>query len=147
MLRMDDAGRGGGGGMRSGDSAAKSGLPMRGAAPRLAILPRHRDESAWAMSRIRISKQHHLTHKKAKDVAEKIARDLQKRFALEYAWNGDHVDFERPGLSGRMHVGADEISLDVNLGLLLSVLKPALEKEIHAQLDGLIGKRGGTRSA
>ncbi len=92
------------------------------------------------MSTISIAKKHHLTHRKAKDVAEKIAKDLNKRFALEYAWNGDHVDFERPGLSGRMLVGRNEIRLDVKLGLLLSVMKPALEKEIHAQLDGLIGK-------
>lgn len=105
------------------------------------------------MSTIRIAKRHHLTHKKAKEVAEKIAKDLKKRFSLEYAWQGDHVDFERPGVSGRMLVGQDEIRLDVKLGLLLAMLKPALEKEIHAQLDGLIGKEPregkarGTKSA
>jgi len=97
------------------------------------------------MSSIRIAKKHHLSHKKAKEVAEKIAKDLRKRFGLEYAWDGDHVDFERSGLSGRMHVGHDQIRLDVTLGLLLTVMKPALEKEIHAQLDGLIGPERGRR--
>ncbi len=92
------------------------------------------------MAKISIGKKHHLSHKKAKGVAEKIAKDLNQRFDLEYAWEGDHVEFERPGLSGRMHVGTDEIRLDVHLGLLLSMMKPALEKEIHAQLDKLIGK-------
>ncbi len=92
------------------------------------------------MATISIGKKHHLSHKKAKGVAEKIAKDLNKRFDLDYAWAGDHVEFERPGLSGRMHVGKEEIRLDVRLGLLLSMMKPALEKEIHAQLDKLIGK-------
>jgi putative polyhydroxyalkanoate system protein len=92
------------------------------------------------MATISIGKKHHLSHKKAKVVAEKIAKDLNKRFDLDYAWEGDHVEFERPGLSGRMHVGEDEIRLDVRLGLLLSMMKPVLEKEIHAQLDKLIGK-------
>lgn len=92
------------------------------------------------MATISIGKKHHLSHKKAKGVAEKIAKDLNKRFDLDYAWEGDHVEFERPGLSGRMHVGKEEIRLDVRLGLLLSMMKPALEKEIHAQLDKLIGK-------
>jgi putative polyhydroxyalkanoate system protein len=92
------------------------------------------------MSTISIAKKHHLTHRKAKTVADKIAKDLNKRFDLEYAWHGDHVDFERPGLTGRMEVCKDEIRLDVKLGFLLSMMKPVLEKEIHAQLDGLVGK-------
>jgi putative polyhydroxyalkanoate system protein len=90
------------------------------------------------MPSISIAKKHHLSHKKAKDVAERIAQDLNRRFDLDYAWSGDHVDFERPGVSGRMHVGKDRITLDVSLGLLLTPLKPVIEKEIHAQLDRLI---------
>jgi len=87
------------------------------------------------MAVISIARKHKLSHKKAKDAAEKIAKDLKKRFALDYAWDGDDVDFERPGVSGRMHVGKDTISLDVNLGFLLTALKPAIEREIHAALD------------
>ena len=90
------------------------------------------------MASISIAKKHHLSHKKAKDVAEKIARDLNRRFKLDYAWEGDHIEFERPGVSGTMHIGKDRISLDVSLGFLLVPLKPAIEKEIHAQLDQLI---------
>ena len=89
------------------------------------------------MAVISIAKKHALSHKKAKDVADRIARDLKKRFQLDYAWEGDDVDFERPGVSGRMHVGKDRISLDVKLGFLLTPLKPAIEREIHAALDKL----------
>lgn len=87
------------------------------------------------MPSISIAKKHTLSHKKAKEAADKIARDLKKRFELDYAWAGDHVDFERPGVSGRMLVGKDRIALDVHLGLLLTPLKPAIEREIHAALD------------
>jgi putative polyhydroxyalkanoate system protein len=109
----------------------------------LAILERSqsRDPEPEAMPSISIAKKHALSHRKAKEVAERIAKDLKKRFELEYAWEGDHVDFERPGISGRMHVGKTDISLDVNLGLLLTPLKPAIEREIHAQLDKLIVSR------
>jgi putative polyhydroxyalkanoate system protein len=93
---------------------------------------------ATAMSTISIAKKHHYSHKKAKDVAEKIAKDLKRRFALDYAWEGDHVEFERPGVTGRMMVGKDRIALDVRLGFLLTPLKGAIEREIHAQLDKLI---------
>jgi len=90
------------------------------------------------MATISIAKKHHYSHKKAKEVAEKIAKDLRKRFELDYAWVGDHVEFERSGVSGRMLVGKDRIALDVKLGFLLTPLKGAIEREIHLQLDTLI---------
>ncbi|MCC7327951.1 MAG: polyhydroxyalkanoic acid system family protein [Burkholderiales bacterium] len=92
------------------------------------------------MATISIARKHVLSHRKAKSVAEKIAKDLNKRFALAYEWDGDHVDFERPGIAGRMLVGRDRIALDVSLGWLLTPLKPALEREITAQLDRLLGE-------
>ena len=90
------------------------------------------------MANISITRKHSLTQKKAKDVAEKIAKDLRKRFDLNYAWHGDHIDFERPGVSGQMHVGKDNIKIDVQLGLLLGMLKPTIEREIDAQMDKLL---------
>lgn len=92
------------------------------------------------MATISIARKHALSHKKAKSVAEKIAKDLHKRFELAYEWDGDHVDFERPGISGRMLVGRDRIALDVSLGWLLTPLKPTIEREITAQLDKLLGE-------
>jgi putative polyhydroxyalkanoate system protein len=90
------------------------------------------------MASISITRKHALSHKRAKEVAEKIAKDLNKRFDLDYEWEGDHVNFARPGVTGRMLVGKDRIKLDVQLGFLLAMLKPAIEKEITAQLDKLI---------
>jgi putative polyhydroxyalkanoate system protein len=89
------------------------------------------------MATIRIARAHALSHAKARAAAERLARDLQKRYALDCAWDGDDVNFQRPGLSGRMHVGKQEISLEVTLGFLLSALKPTIEREIHAELDRL----------
>jgi putative polyhydroxyalkanoate system protein len=93
------------------------------------------------MAVISIAKKHSLSHRNARDVADRIAKDLKKRFELDYAWDGDHVDFERPGISGRMHVGKDSISLDVKLGFLLTPLKPAIEREIHTTLDKLTARK------
>jgi len=92
------------------------------------------------MATIKITRKHSLTHKNALDVAEKIAKDLQKRFELEYEWDDDVVEFERPGVSGTLAVAKDKFLLDVSLGWLLTPLKPAFEKEINAQFDKLVGK-------
>ncbi len=95
------------------------------------------------MATITVSKRHQLSHQKARSVAEQLAGDLEKRFGLAWRWDGDQVRFERSGVSGIMHVGTSDIRLDVKLGLLLTPLKPTIEREIHAQLD----KLAGTRSA
>ena len=90
------------------------------------------------MATISIARPHRLSLKKAKGAAEKIAKDLQKRFDLDYAWQGNRIDFERPGVSGQLLVGRDKITLDVQLGLLLTPLKGTIEREITAQLDRLV---------
>ena len=50
------------------------------------------------------------------------------------------MDFERPGVSGRLAVAKDQFLLDVKLGWLTSPFKTAFENEINAQFDKLIGK-------
>lgn len=93
------------------------------------------------MANIHIERDHGLTHAKARAAADKLARDLSERFELAYAWDGNDIDFERPGLEGRMQVGRKSITLDVTLGFLLSALKPTIEREIHATLDRLAPAR------
>ena len=92
------------------------------------------------MATISVVKKHHLTHAKAKGVAEKMAKDLNKRFDLTCTWDGDECRFERSGLNGHMHVGKDTIALDVKLGFLLSAVAPSIERAIHDQLDSLVGE-------
>ncbi len=92
------------------------------------------------MSSISIKRRHSLDHKKAKNAAEKIARDLKARFDLDYAWEGDHIAFQRPGLSGTLHVGKTDVRLEVQLSFLLTALRGPIEQAIHRELDGLFKK-------
>ena len=99
------------------------------------------DREPFDMATIHIEREHGLTHAKARTAADKLAKDLRKRFELAYEWDGDDVLFERPGLTGRMQVGRKSIALDVTLGFLLTALKPTIEREIHATLDRLAPAR------
>ena len=94
------------------------------------------------MGTISIAKDHALSLKKAKEVAEKIAKELRERFDLDYAWVGNRIDFERLGVSGQLVVGRQDIVLDVKLGLLLTPFKGTIEREIIAQLDRLVRANG-----
>lgn len=90
------------------------------------------------MASIRIVKTHHLSHKKAREVAEIVARDLEKKYALAYKWDGDNIVFGRSGVSGRLHVAKANFELRAELGLLLAMFKPAIENEIHGEFDRLV---------
>jgi putative polyhydroxyalkanoate system protein len=92
------------------------------------------------MARMSIAKKHRLPLKKAKEAAQKVADDLKARFDLTYAWRGNAIEFHRPGLSGKMHVGKDEVRLDCELGMLLSLLRPKLESEIDKEFERRFGK-------
>jgi putative polyhydroxyalkanoate system protein len=92
------------------------------------------------MALIAIAKKHALSHSKAKAAAEKIAVDLNKRFDLDYSWKGDDIEFRRSGLSGELHVGKDTVRLNCQLGMMLSLLKPTIEAEVHKQFDKYFGK-------
>ena len=92
------------------------------------------------MATIAIAKKHQLSHKKAKAAAQKIADDLAERFDLECKWNGDRIDFRRPGVSGTLHVGRADVRLEAELGFLLSMLKPTIEQVVHRDFDKYFGK-------
>jgi putative polyhydroxyalkanoate system protein len=95
------------------------------------------------VSTISIRRPHSLDHKQAKNAADKVARDLKDRFDLDYAWEGDHIAFRRPGLSGSLHVGRNEVRLEAQLSFLLTPLKAPIEQAIHRELDALFKKAPG----
>ena len=92
------------------------------------------------MPTISIQRRHKLDHKKAKAAAQKIAKDLHQRFDLECTWDGDNVAFQRPGLSGDMRVGKNDVELNVKLSFLMTPLKGPIENAIRNELDSLFGK-------
>jgi putative polyhydroxyalkanoate system protein len=96
------------------------------------------------MAKIAVSCNHTLPHDRARDVAARLARDLQQRYQIEYHWAGDDVVFKRAGVSGRVHVTDRCIEVDASLGLLLSAMKPTIEREIRAELDRALAEVPGT---
>jgi putative polyhydroxyalkanoate system protein len=91
------------------------------------------------MPTIAIKRRHKLDPKKAKTAAQKVIKDLSARYQLECSWDGDQVQFERPGVSGRMHLGKNEVLLDVKLSFLMTPLKSPIERAINEELDRLFG--------
>jgi putative polyhydroxyalkanoate system protein len=102
------------------------------------IGPHHRRD---VMAHLSIERAHHLGHAEAKALAERLARDFEQRLGLAWHWDGDVVHFRRAGVSGFMRVGPATIALDLTLGFLLGAMKPAIERQINAELDRVTGSK------
>lgn len=87
------------------------------------------------MSDIIIRRKHGKTPADARASAEHMAAELQEEFDLSYAWEGDVLRFKRSGLAGELALEGDEVALRIQLGFLLSALKPAIEREVHKFFD------------
>ena len=94
------------------------------------------------MSSIRISRTHGTTVKKAKQAVEAIAAELSQAFDITYEWDGSVLNFQRAGVQGTMSVGKKTLDIDAELGFLVSMLKPKIEREIQRYCDEQFGPEG-----
>lgn len=91
------------------------------------------------MSLIDIHARHAMPRDQAQAAADELASDLASKFDIDYAWSGDHIHFNRPGVHGRITVRDEEIRIQAQLGLLLGFLKPQIEDEIRRYLTEHFG--------
>lgn len=92
------------------------------------------------MSDIKYVRQHSLTLKQAKAIAQKTADDLAEEYDLESEWDGNTLHFHRSGVEGQMAVTTEQIALDVKLGFLLKPFKAKFEQHIERHLDELLAE-------
>jgi len=89
------------------------------------------------MSVIDIHRSHSLDKEHAREAAEALARDLSKKFDLNYQWDGDVLRFSRSGVKGRLAIERSDLHMHLELGFLLRLFKSRIEQEINAQLDDI----------
>lgn len=68
-------------------------------------------------------------------MADALAQDLAERFGVDYYWEGDHLHFERIGVSGNIEVSDRTIHVSAKLNFLLSYLEPSVIEEVNRYLD------------
>lgn len=87
------------------------------------------------MPGIDIRHQHSMPLPKARKAVEEVAKKLAQRFDVEYAWDGDTLNFNRSGVDGRIALEPKQLHVTAQLGFLLSALKGPIEAEIRRVLD------------
>jgi len=86
------------------------------------------------MSYIDMHAHHALDREESHAAADRLAADLAQKFDINYAWSGDHIHFDRPGVDGTITVRDSEIRIKARLGLVLMFLKGRIEEEIVSYL-------------
>ncbi|MDW8479497.1 MAG: polyhydroxyalkanoic acid system family protein [Xanthomonadales bacterium] len=87
------------------------------------------------MSRIAIRRPHRMAPEDARRAIDGLARQIAERFAVDYAWRGNRLLFERPGVEGSIVVGEREVAVEAQLSFWLFALRPEIEREIRRYLD------------
>ena len=90
------------------------------------------------MAVIDIHRAHKITMKAAKAAVEKVAKAIAREYGVAHHWSGNELHFDRSGVKGRIAVAKNDVHVRVELGFLMSALKPVIEREIERRLDEYI---------
>ncbi|EGV16850.1 polyhydroxyalkanoic acid system family protein [Thiocapsa marina] len=90
------------------------------------------------MADIFIEREHTLGLDRALEQVATLAGLLVDELDARCAWNGNRLDFTRPGASGRVEVTETLLILEVSLGFLLRPFKDRIEQGITEKLDSLV---------
>lgn len=94
------------------------------------------------MADIDLKRVHNLGIKAARLAADQMAEDLGRKFGLSGGWTGNTHHFDRPGVTGSLHLTEKNLHLTVELGFLLKAMRGPLEAAIVRELDTLFEKHG-----
>ncbi|AFC85648.1 polyhydroxyalkanoic acid system family protein [Frateuria aurantia] len=83
------------------------------------------------MSKVDVREPCHLPQAEARQRIDKIVSNMHEQFGTQGEWSGDCYRFSRSGLNGRVTVDPDSVRIEIELGLLMTPLKPMIEQEIR----------------
>lgn len=95
------------------------------------------------MATIDIKRGHSLPIEDAKKKAEELAKSMESKLGLTWAWAGDAIKFEAPsgiakGAKGAVSVSTTEVRVEVDLPFMLRVMKGSIEDRINEKLKQLL---------
>ena len=82
------------------------------------------------MADISIVQEHHLTPKKAREAAQKVADKLAAEYELACEWDGDVLHFARSGVQGSLTLEKAQAEIVIKLGFLMSVFASTIEAKV-----------------
>jgi putative polyhydroxyalkanoate system protein len=91
------------------------------------------------MADISIVQEHKLTHKKAREAAQKVADTIAGDYGMECEWDGDVLRFERSGVQGQLTLEKKKAEVFIRLGFLMSAFAPTIETKVAESMKKVFG--------
>jgi putative polyhydroxyalkanoate system protein len=88
---------------------------------------------------IEVRRAHTLGLEGAREAAGRMMAALEQRYGLRGTWEGNVLRFERPGVSGHLAVGEDDLHLAVSLGFMLRAMRGTIHEEVTREVDRIFG--------
>jgi putative polyhydroxyalkanoate system protein len=100
------------------------------------------------MASIHIQRAHELPLQTLRADIAALAETLQEQLQAEFIWEDDEtLSFARKGASGRIHVDARQIDVEIDLGLMLKPLRGRVEQAVNEYLDEHLGPSAQSTSS
>jgi putative polyhydroxyalkanoate system protein len=95
------------------------------------------------MATIDVCRSHALPKEEAKKRAEDLAKSMQQKFDLDWRWEGDRIVFDAPrgaakGTRGSVEVSDADVRVQIDLPMLLRMLKGKVESKVSEKLAELL---------
>lgn len=88
------------------------------------------------MAKIFVQRKHQLGLENIRLKASDVAEQLVDRFGGTYRWQGDNLNYRRPGVDASIGCTEQDIIVDITLkGLLVSALRGTIETEVKSTLS------------
>jgi putative polyhydroxyalkanoate system protein len=82
------------------------------------------------MATIKLSFPFTMPAKDVKKILEQLGKQLGGEYSAAIAWQGNVFSFQRSGIDGTITLGEHELKVNIQLGMMTSMLKSRIEKEI-----------------
>jgi putative polyhydroxyalkanoate system protein len=93
------------------------------------------------VSRITIRRAHSLPPQKALGIAKSVAADMEREYGVRSSWNGDTMQFNGSGVRGTLKLAAEEMVLDVQLGIMLFAFRDSIAARIERKFDQMLASQ------
>lgn len=93
------------------------------------------------MSEVRVTRKHSLSVDEVKVRVNAFEQAMQK-YGVKAKWSGREAELKGTGVSGRLSIGDDEVTVTVKLGLLAKAAGVDVERltqSIQKRLDAALG--------
>lgn len=88
------------------------------------------------MSKVTLSRRHNLGHGKLVAEVEQLADQLVEKYGGDYRWDGDRMTYRYSGgVTACVQCGEETVDIDLTFGMLMSMMKGPITRQIEDYLD------------